>query len=209
MKATKRTAKKMVMTRGIQHPNFRNCTFEEAEEILSQRDRGEAIIRPSSKSPNQLSLIWKVYMCMCCLEARYVAEGVLSIYMFIHSSVFCLVSCVLFFLSRDKCNTRVLHNCFLNNRDSYVCVYLSLSVQVWDGVYASVPIMEHDRADGYQIGSRLTIGEDSYDDLVRSKHTKYTLYCLYLAFNPSNVFTAYIYIYRMRLSRGMYSLWRR
>ncbi|CAM9648035.1 unnamed protein product, partial [Ascophyllum nodosum] len=46
--------------RSIMHPNFRNVTHVEAEKILSETcdARGEALIRPSSKGADRLSLTW-------------------------------------------------------------------------------------------------------------------------------------------------------
>ncbi|KRZ60152.1 Transcription elongation factor SPT6, partial [Trichinella nativa] len=49
-----------IFKRVIAHPSFRNCTCSEAEELLDQMDEGDAIIRPSSKGADFLTLTWKV-----------------------------------------------------------------------------------------------------------------------------------------------------
>ncbi|CAI4228912.1 unnamed protein product [Auanema sp. JU1783] len=52
--------------RVIQHPNFYNITFADAERLLSKMEQGDVVIRPSSKGTDRLTITWKV------------AEGVLQ-----------------------------------------------------------------------------------------------------------------------------------
>lgn len=61
-KIERKQAKPVVRSRAIQHPNFKNVSFAEAEQQLAQADRGEAIIRPSSSNVMNLSLTWKVWV---------------------------------------------------------------------------------------------------------------------------------------------------
>ncbi|KRX88353.1 Transcription elongation factor SPT6 [Trichinella pseudospiralis] len=49
-----------IYKRVIAHPSFRNCTCSEAEALLDKMDEGDAIIRPSSKGADFLTLTWKV-----------------------------------------------------------------------------------------------------------------------------------------------------
>ncbi|CAJ0962765.1 unnamed protein product, partial [Mesorhabditis belari] len=42
------------------HPAFRNVSYREAEHELAAAEQGEAIIRPSTRSPFNLTLTWKV-----------------------------------------------------------------------------------------------------------------------------------------------------
>ena len=51
------------LTRNIDHPNFKNVNFEEAENFLRNEnlDIGELIIRPSSKGNRHLTITWKVF----------------------------------------------------------------------------------------------------------------------------------------------------
>uniref|UniRef100_A0A0N4ZX03 SH2 domain-containing protein n=1 Tax=Parastrongyloides trichosuri TaxID=131310 RepID=A0A0N4ZX03_PARTI len=46
--------------RVIAHPQFYNVSFKEAEAILSQKDPGDSVIRPSSKYIDHLCVTWKV-----------------------------------------------------------------------------------------------------------------------------------------------------
>ncbi|RUS16496.1 hypothetical protein BC937DRAFT_91142 [Endogone sp. FLAS-F59071] len=46
--------------RVIKHPLFRNFTFQEAENYLANRQRGDAVIRPSSKGNDHIAITWKV-----------------------------------------------------------------------------------------------------------------------------------------------------
>ncbi|KAI6241999.1 Suppressor of Ty 6-like protein [Aphelenchoides fujianensis] len=60
-KASKGTRAKTTFTkRVISHQSFHNVTHQDAERMLSTMSQGEAIIRPSSRSINQLSVTWKV-----------------------------------------------------------------------------------------------------------------------------------------------------
>ncbi|XP_031780062.1 transcription elongation factor SPT6-like [Nasonia vitripennis] len=59
--AAKKTAQRPAYARRlIVHPAFRNATYAEAEELLKTMSQGEAIIRPSSKGDNHLTVTWKV-----------------------------------------------------------------------------------------------------------------------------------------------------
>jgi len=42
------------------HPSFHNVDYAESERIMSNMEQGEAIIRPSSKGANHLTVTWKV-----------------------------------------------------------------------------------------------------------------------------------------------------
>ncbi|KAK9170565.1 hypothetical protein Syun_002705 [Stephania yunnanensis] len=57
----KELAKKLFKPRMIVHPRFQNITADEAMEILSDKEAGESIIRPSSRGPSFLTLTLKVY----------------------------------------------------------------------------------------------------------------------------------------------------
>jgi transcription elongation factor SPT6 len=46
--------------RVIKHPNFNNFNSEEAEAYLDRQERGDVVIRPSSKGMNHLAVTWKV-----------------------------------------------------------------------------------------------------------------------------------------------------
>lgn len=46
--------------RQIDHPNFYNYNAAQAEQHLVNMQRGDAVIRPSSKGPDRLALTWKV-----------------------------------------------------------------------------------------------------------------------------------------------------
>ncbi|PAV58988.1 hypothetical protein WR25_12833 [Diploscapter pachys] len=46
--------------RVIKHPSFFNVGYADAERMLAKMDPGEAIIRPSSKSADKLTITWKV-----------------------------------------------------------------------------------------------------------------------------------------------------
>ncbi|KAL6988106.1 Transcription elongation factor spt6 [Sarracenia purpurea var. burkii] len=54
-------AKKHFKPRMIVHPRFQNITADEAMEFLSDKDPGEAIVRPSSRGPSYLTLTLKIY----------------------------------------------------------------------------------------------------------------------------------------------------
>lgn len=44
----------------IKHPNFHNLNYKQAEEMLSHQQRGDVVIRPSTKGPDHLAVTWKV-----------------------------------------------------------------------------------------------------------------------------------------------------
>ena len=44
----------------IDHPNFHNIDFAEAEKLMKNKNPGDIIIRPSSKGPNNLTVTWKI-----------------------------------------------------------------------------------------------------------------------------------------------------
>lgn len=46
--------------RQIDHPNFFNMNGGQAEQHLATQQRGDVVIRPSSKGPNHLAVTWKV-----------------------------------------------------------------------------------------------------------------------------------------------------
>lgn len=48
------------MKRQIDHPNFFNMNGAKAEEHLASQQRGDVVIRPSSKGANHLAVTWKV-----------------------------------------------------------------------------------------------------------------------------------------------------
>ncbi|GMS90041.1 hypothetical protein PENTCL1PPCAC_12216, partial [Pristionchus entomophagus] len=56
----KQSAANQFVKRVISHPNFHNVTYKDAERMLSKLEQGDAIIRPSSKSANNLTVTWKV-----------------------------------------------------------------------------------------------------------------------------------------------------
>jgi transcription elongation factor SPT6 len=55
-----KTAKPSYVRRVIAHPSFHNITYKDAERMLQSVDQGEAIIRPSSKGSDHLTVTWKV-----------------------------------------------------------------------------------------------------------------------------------------------------
>ncbi|XP_071701053.1 transcription elongation factor SPT6 homolog isoform X2 [Rutidosis leptorrhynchoides] len=57
----KQLAKKHFKSRMIVHPRFQNITADEAMEMLSVKEPGESIIRPSSRGPSYLTLTLKIY----------------------------------------------------------------------------------------------------------------------------------------------------
>ncbi|XP_024981876.1 transcription elongation factor SPT6 homolog [Cynara cardunculus var. scolymus] len=57
----KELAKKLFKPRMIVHPRFKNVTIDEALELLSEKELGESILRPSSRGPSYLTLTLKVY----------------------------------------------------------------------------------------------------------------------------------------------------
>eukprot|EP00340_Litonotus_pictus_P000881 CAMPEP_0170526458 /NCGR_PEP_ID=MMETSP0209-20121228/11860_1 /TAXON_ID=665100 ORGANISM="Litonotus pictus, Strain P1" /NCGR_SAMPLE_ID=MMETSP0209 /ASSEMBLY_ACC=CAM_ASM_000301 /LENGTH=1549 /DNA_ID=CAMNT_0010816271 /DNA_START=14 /DNA_END=4660 /DNA_ORIENTATION=- len=54
-------SKKLYTKRNINHPNFKNLNFVQCLEYLKNRDIGDYIFRPSSKSSNYLTLSWNFY----------------------------------------------------------------------------------------------------------------------------------------------------
>lgn len=59
-KKEKELAKKSFKSRMIVHPRFQNISAEEAMEVLSDKDAGESVIRPSYRGPSYLTLTLKV-----------------------------------------------------------------------------------------------------------------------------------------------------
>lgn len=62
---TEENAKKLqqqqtYVKRIIIHPSFHNISFAEAAKLMLTMKQGEAIIRPSSKGPDHLTVTWKV-----------------------------------------------------------------------------------------------------------------------------------------------------
>ncbi|GJW13930.1 transcription elongation factor SPT6 [Tanacetum coccineum] len=57
----KELAKKHFKSRMIVHPCFQNITADEAMEMLSDKEPGESIIRPSSRGTSYLTLTLKIY----------------------------------------------------------------------------------------------------------------------------------------------------
>ena len=56
----KRETGSTYIRRVIVHPAFQNISFKEAEKLLKDMDQGDAIIRPSSKGSDHLTVTWKV-----------------------------------------------------------------------------------------------------------------------------------------------------
>ena len=46
--------------RVVQHPNFHNFNASQAEQYLAGQQRGECVIRPSSRGNDHLAVTWKV-----------------------------------------------------------------------------------------------------------------------------------------------------
>ncbi|CAF1045570.1 unnamed protein product [Rotaria sp. Silwood1] len=60
-KQLKQAAKeRSYIKRVIAHPSFMNINYTECERILSTKDLGDAIIRPSSKASDHLTITWKL-----------------------------------------------------------------------------------------------------------------------------------------------------
>lgn len=57
----KKQHRQAYVKRIIVHPSFHNIDFKQAEKMLAAMDQGEAIIRPSSKFNDHLTLTWKVF----------------------------------------------------------------------------------------------------------------------------------------------------
>lgn len=58
--AKKMKARQQYIKRVIVHPAFHNVGYAQAEKIMATLEQGEAIIRPSSKGANHLTVTWKV-----------------------------------------------------------------------------------------------------------------------------------------------------
>ncbi|EGN93242.1 hypothetical protein SERLA73DRAFT_126732 [Serpula lacrymans var. lacrymans S7.3] len=60
MQARKKRAKVDQTRRVIKHPNFHNFNANQAENYLDKQQRGDVVIRPSSKGADHLAVTWKV-----------------------------------------------------------------------------------------------------------------------------------------------------
>jgi transcription elongation factor SPT6 len=60
MVARKKKAEVNRSRRVIKHPNFHNFNSSQAEAYLEQQQRGDVVIRPSSKGQDHLAVTWKV-----------------------------------------------------------------------------------------------------------------------------------------------------
>ena len=60
MQARKKRAEVDKTRRVIKHPNFHNFNAAQAEAYLDKQQRGDVVIRPSSKGSNHLAVTWKV-----------------------------------------------------------------------------------------------------------------------------------------------------
>ncbi|KAI0340086.1 transcription elongation factor Spt6 [Trametopsis cervina] len=60
MQARKKRAEVDKSRRVIKHPNFHNFNMAQAEAYLDKQQRGDVVIRPSSKGPHHLAVTWKV-----------------------------------------------------------------------------------------------------------------------------------------------------
>lgn len=60
MLARKKRAEIGRTRRVIKHPNFHNFNAAQAEAYLDKQQRGDVVIRPSSKGPDHLAITWKV-----------------------------------------------------------------------------------------------------------------------------------------------------
>ncbi|TBU50800.1 transcription elongation factor SPT6 [Dichomitus squalens] len=60
MQARKKRAEVDRTRRVIKHPNFHNFNSQQAEQYLEKQQRGDVVIRPSSKGANHLAVTWKV-----------------------------------------------------------------------------------------------------------------------------------------------------
>ena len=58
--ARKRRAEVDKTRRVIKHPNFHNLNSAQAEAYLEKQQRGDVVIRPSSKGIDHLAMTWKV-----------------------------------------------------------------------------------------------------------------------------------------------------
>ncbi len=60
MLARKKRAETDRTRRVIKHPNFHNFNTAQAEAYLEKQQRGDVVIRPSSKGIDHLAVTWKV-----------------------------------------------------------------------------------------------------------------------------------------------------
>ncbi|CCM04612.1 uncharacterized protein FIBRA_06796 [Fibroporia radiculosa] len=60
IQARKKRAEVDKTRRVIKHPNFHNFNAQQAEQYLDKQQRGDVVIRPSSKGVNHLAVTWKV-----------------------------------------------------------------------------------------------------------------------------------------------------
>ena len=60
LQARKKRAEVDRTRRVIKHPNFHNFNSQQAEAYLEKQERGDVVIRPSSKGHNHLAVTWKV-----------------------------------------------------------------------------------------------------------------------------------------------------
>ncbi|KAH9935008.1 transcription elongation factor Spt6 [Fomitopsis serialis] len=60
LQARKKRAEVDRTRRVIKHPNFHNFNAQQAEQFLDQQQRGDVVIRPSSKGIDHLAVTWKV-----------------------------------------------------------------------------------------------------------------------------------------------------
>ncbi|KZT70155.1 transcription elongation factor Spt6 [Daedalea quercina L-15889] len=60
LQARKKRAEVDRTRRVIKHPNFHNFNAQQAEQYLEQQQRGDVVIRPSSKGIDHLAVTWKV-----------------------------------------------------------------------------------------------------------------------------------------------------
>ncbi|KAL6300573.1 SH2 domain-containing protein [Sparassis latifolia] len=60
MQARKKRAEVDRTRRVIKHPNFHNFNAQQAEQYLDKQQRGDVVIRPSSKGIDHLAVTWKV-----------------------------------------------------------------------------------------------------------------------------------------------------
>ena len=58
--AKKAKQRQTYVKRVIVHPSFHNVSFSEAENLLKNMKQGDAIVRPSSKGADHLTVTWKV-----------------------------------------------------------------------------------------------------------------------------------------------------
>ncbi|CAM9213792.1 unnamed protein product, partial [Lampetra fluviatilis] len=59
-KARQLTQRAMYVKRVIVHPSFHNVNYKQAEALMGSLEQGEAVIRPSSKGTDHLTVTWKV-----------------------------------------------------------------------------------------------------------------------------------------------------